>query len=192
VYHDIMDPEPGYVRGAQIEFFDTAIRHYEGGAARLEHLTPVDIVSLSPRNDFFQPRSWRIAGGWERAFIADGHEPLVGHVDGGAGGTWGNDRALFYAMGEAALRQHHEFEHGFQLGAGARAGALVDLTPRLRIHAYVNGMNTLAGEHDTPRAATLQARYTLGRDSAMRADFERRREAGREFSSASIALHLYY
>jgi Domain of unknown function (DUF4105) len=192
VYHDIMDPEPGYVRGAQIEFFDTAIRHFEDGATRLERLTPVDIVSLAPRDEFFQPRSWRIGGGWERMFLRDGREPLVGHVDGGAGATWGNDRALLYAMGEAAFRLHHELEHGYGVGAGARAGALVDLTPRLRIHAYASGLDYFAGEHDTPRAATLQARYGLGRDSALRANLERRREAGREFTTTSISLQFYY
>ncbi len=56
-YHDVMDTDAAYVKGAQIQFFDTAFRHYNDGATRLERFVPVDILSLAPRDDFFQPRS---------------------------------------------------------------------------------------------------------------------------------------
>jgi Domain of unknown function (DUF4105) len=192
VYHDIMDPQPGYIRGAQIEFFETAIRHYNDGAARLERFTPVDIVSLSPRDDFFQPRSWRIGGGWERDFVKNGAEPLIAHFDGGIGGTWASEKTLFYALAEGALRQHHELEHGYQVGAGARAGALVDIAPRWRANAYATGIKYFLGESDAPRSIGLQSRYSVTRDSAVRLDVARRREAGREFTTGMLSYQLYF
>jgi len=192
-YHDVIDADAGYVRGAQIEFFDMALRHYDDGATRVERFVPVDILSLAPRDDFFQPRSWRVAGGWHRMFLRDSSEPLVASLDGGAGAAWsGRGRALFYALGEAALRAHHNLEHGYSTGAGARVGTLVDPAPRWRLHAYASGINYFLGESDEPRALGLQQRFAVGRDSALRLDLERRREAGRQFNSVSLSLQLYF
>jgi hypothetical protein len=193
-YHEVMDPEAGYVRGAQIEFFDTAIRHYAGGPTRLERFVPADILSLAPRDEFFQPRSWRVAGGWQRSFVRNGSEPLMGFLDGGAGAAW-SDRgghALVYALAEGALRVNRELDGGYGVGAGARIGAMADLTPRWRANASLSGINYFLGESDQPRAVGLQQRFTLGRDSALRFDLERRREAGRQFNSASLSLQLYF
>jgi hypothetical protein len=192
-YHDVIDADAGYVRGAQIEFFDMAFRHYNHGATRVERFVPVDILSLAPRDDFFQPRSWRVSGGWRRAFLKDGSEPLVASLDGGAGAAWSTrGRALFYALGESALRAHRSLEHGYGVGAGARLGALVDPAPGWRLHAYASGINYFLGESEQPRALGLQQRFAVGRDSALRLDLERRREGGRHFNSASLSLQLYF
>ena len=34
-YHDLMDPDAGYVRGAQIEYLDIAVRDYSGAIGAL-------------------------------------------------------------------------------------------------------------------------------------------------------------
>ena len=193
-YHEVMDPEAGYVRGAQIEFFDTAVRHYNDGKTRLERFVPADILSLAPRDDFFQPRSWRVSGGWQRSFVRNGSEPLLAFLDGGAGASW-TDRAghaLFYALGEAALRVNRELDGGYGIGAGARVGTMVDLTSRWRANAYASGFNYFLGESDQPRRVGLEQRFTIGRDSALRFDLERRREADRQFNTGTLSLQLYF
>jgi hypothetical protein len=193
-YHDVMDTDAGYVKGAQIQFFDTAFRHYADGGTRLEQFIPVDIVSLAPRDDFFQPRSWRVAGGWRRSFVQNGKEPLVAGLDGGAGATWESrgHRALLYALGEAALRVHHELDNGHSIGAGARIGALADPAPRWRINAYASGIRQFLGERDTPASIGVQNRVALGRDTALRIDFARTREADRRFNAGSLSLQIYF
>jgi len=192
-YHDVMDPEPGYARGAQIEFFDTAIRHYNDGAMRLERFVPVDILSLAPRDDFFQPRSWRVSGGWQRSFVRNGSEPLLAFFGGGGGAASADrtGRALFYALGEAAVRVNRELDGGYGIGAGGRVGAMVDLTPRWRANAYASGLNYFLGESDQPRRIALEQRLTLGRDSALRFDLERLREGDRQFNGGTLSLQLY-
>jgi hypothetical protein len=193
-YHEVMDAEAGYVRGAQIEFFDTALRHYQDGKTRVERFVPANILSLAPRDDFFQPRSWRIAGGWQRSFVNNGSEPLVGFLEGGAGAAWSDraGRTLIYALGEGAIRVNRELDGGYGLGAGARVGTMSDLAPRWRANAYVSGVNYFLGESDQPRAIGLQQRFTVSRDSALRLDFERRREGGRQFNSGTLSLQLYF
>jgi hypothetical protein len=170
------------------------VRHYdEQETTRVEDLAIINILSLSPRDDFFQPWSWRIAGGWRREFLADGAEPLVGALDGGAGGAWSaaGGRALVYAMADGAARQHHQLEQGYSLGAGGRMGAYFDATSRWRVHGYARALDYFLGDHDTPRALGLESRLTLARDLALRLDLSRSREHGRLFNTAAVLILWY-
>jgi len=193
-YHDILDADEGYVRGAQIEFFSLALRHYRGGSTEVESFIPLDILSLSPRDEFFQSWSWRIAAGWRRAFVREGGRPLAGTVEGGMGGAWpaAGGRLLLYAMLDAGTRLHSDLEDDYALGAGGRGGALFDASPRWRMHAYARALRQFLGEHDTPAGLGLENRFSLGRDLALRVDVARSREAGRSFNAASISLLLYH
>ncbi len=192
-YHDILDDDSGYVRGAQIEFFDFRVRDYRKAGPRLESFTPIDIFSAAPRDEFLHPKSWGVSVGWRRMLIDKGTEPLVGAVDGAIGGAWSTPGGgLAYAMAQASARAHHDLERGYALGAGARFGALVDPLPRWRIHAYAEGLDNFAGERDRPGSVGLQARLTLARDAAVKLDLSRKREAGQSFNSGLLSLYLYF
>lgn len=193
-YHDVLDADEGYVRGAQIEFFSFALRAYREGSTQLESFTPIDILSLSARDEFFQSWSWHIAGGWRRAFVRDGSRPLATSVDGGAGAAWSaaGNRALFYVFLDASTRLHSRLDEGFALGAGGRLGALVDVAPRWRMHAYVRALSYFLGEEDRPRSFGLGQQVSLGRDVALRFDATRNREAGRTFNAGSLSLLIYH
>jgi hypothetical protein len=192
-YHDIVDDDAGYIGGAQIEFFKLRARRYERDDARIESFIPIEIFSLSPRDEFFQPKSWRVAAGWQRTFTRSGAEPLAPGVEGGVGAAWPvGARARFYATVEGAARVHHAFEDSFTLGAGVRVGALVDPASRWRIHAYVQQLGSLAGERTDPGALVLEQRFSLTRDTALRLDLAHQNEAGRNFNSGSLSLQIYF
>jgi hypothetical protein len=192
-YHDVLDADEGYVRGAQIEFFSFALRDYRHGGTQLESFTPIEILSLSARDDFFQSMSWKIAAGWRRAFVRDGSRPLATAIDGGAGGAWSaaDERMLLYAFLDGSTRLHSRLDEGYTLGTGGRLGALVDVSPRWRAHAYVRALRYFLGEKDTQPAAGLEQRLSLGRDFALRLDLGRAREGGRWFNSGSLSLLIY-
>ncbi|HUQ76222.1 MAG TPA: DUF4105 domain-containing protein [Burkholderiales bacterium] len=192
-YHDLVDDDAGYVRGAQIQFFRTALRHYDNGRARIERFTPLDMMSLAPRSDFFQPMSWRISAGWRRSRVENGSEPLALDVNGGVGAAWElGERALAYALGEGSTRVHHDLRSGISIGAGGRVGALYDPAPRWRVHAYAQVLAPVLGERDSPRAFGLEQRLSLKRDVALRLDLSRRRESRIERNAASLSLLLYF
>jgi hypothetical protein len=192
-YHDILDADEGYVRGAQIEFFSVALRDYRRGSAQLESFTPIDILSLSARDEFFQSWSWTVAAGWRRAFVHDGGRPLATAIDGGAGAAWSSagKRALHYVFLDGSTRLHSRLDDGYALGAGARLGTLADLSPRWRAHAYARALKYFLGEEDTPGALGLEQRFSLGRDLALRLDLSHNREAGRTFNAGSLSLLIY-
>ena len=198
VYHELMDPEEGYVRGAQIEFFDLAVRDYSNGiGARVEDFTPLRIVSISPRNDFFQPLSWKIDTGWSRRRLADGSEPLVFSVHGGSGLAWNlpdmqRSSSLVYAFLESTLQADTRLEKNYALGIGPRIGALVDLTARWRAEAYAYEQSFFAGDTDTNWSVGLRQRYTLDRDWALRLDVSRERQEKQSWNTVLLSLHWYF
>lgn len=197
-YHELMDPESGYVRGAQIEFVDFALRRYGSGEGlRLEEFKPVDIVSISPRNDFFKTLSWKIDAGWARRRIASGAEPLVFEVNGGAGLARNvpdalHSGTLIYAFLEATARVDKRIGRGFALGAGPSVGMIADLTPRWRADLHARGQRFFAGDTDNAWAAGLRQRYTLNTNNALRLDVSRERQEKQSWNTVLISLHHYF
>lgn len=193
-HHEIMDTDGGYARGAQIEFFNIGLRHYDYGAARVEEFTPVKILSLAPRDNFFQPMSWKIETGWQRAHIANGSEPLAFALNGGAGGAWSNQRdtALWYALFEGGLRIKGDMANGYALGAGSSVGGLFDFNPIWRVHGFARGLRYFSGQRDTPLVVGLEQRIALDRDLALRVDFARNRELHRAYNTGSMSMMFYF
>ena len=197
-YHDLMDPEGGYVPGAQTEFFDFAVRDYSGGVgARVEDFTPLRIVSIAPRNEFFEPLSWKIDVGWARRRLADGAEPLVFGVQGGPGLAWTvpdtlRSKTMVYAFLESTLQADTRLEKNYALGIGPNIGALVDFSERWRAEPYVRGQWFFAGDTDAPWTAGLRQRYTLDRDWALRLDLSRERQEKQYWNTVLLSLHHYF
>jgi hypothetical protein len=198
VYHDLMDPEEGYVRGAQIEFFDFAVRDYSNGiGARVEEFMPLRIVSISPRNEFFQALSWKLDTGWSRRRLANGSEPLVFGVHGGPGLAWSvpdtlRSSTMVYAFLEGTAQADTRLENNYALGVGPAVGALIDLTGRWRAEPYVRAQWFFAGDTDTAWNVGLRQRYTLDRDWALRFDVSRERQEKQSWNTMLLSLHYYF
>lgn len=193
-YHDIMDSDGGYARGAQIEFFSLGLRHYDSSVTRVEQFTPVNILSLTPRDDFFQSMSWKIAAGWQRVHTLDGNEPLAFALEGGAGGAWSNqsNTALWYALFDGSTKLSSSLVNGYTLGAGASAGGLYDINPRWRLHGYLRRIRYFLGQLDTPQTVGLEQRVALGRDLGLRIDIAHNRELQKIYNSGSISMLFYF
>jgi hypothetical protein len=193
-YHDLMDPDEGYVRGAQIQYFDFAVRDYSGAiGARVEEITPVSFISISPRSEFFEALSWKLDVSWARRRLADGTEPLVFGANGGPGLAWTlRGQTMVYAFLDASLQVDTRLENNYALGAGPRIGALIDLTARWRAEPYARGQWFFAGDTDTPWAVGLRQRYTLEREWALRLDLSRERQEQQAWNTVLLSLHHYF
>ena len=191
-YHDLMDAEAGYIRGAQIDFFNMTVRHYDHTATRLERFTPVDILSLSPRDEFFQPWSWKVSGGWERVRVQQGNEPLVGVLEGGMGSSWASDKSLSYTLIDASTRVNAALARGYAYGMGGSAGSYLDATPAWRVHPYVRVIRYFAGQQDSMATLGVQQRVALARDMAVRVDVARERQLRIWANTATASLLVYF
>jgi hypothetical protein len=197
-YHEMLDPEGGYVRGAQIEFLDLALRRYANDQGpRVEEFKPVDIVSISPRNDFFQTLSWKIDVGWTRRRLENGSERLVFELNAGAGYARNvpdalHGSTLLYTFLDVGTRVDKRLGQGFAIGAGPSIGVIADLTPEWRTDWYAKGQRFFAGDTDTVWEAGLRQRYTLNANNALRLDIIREKQEQHIWNTALISLHHYF
>jgi hypothetical protein len=197
-YHDLMDDDGGYTRGAQIEFFNMRWRHYRGDdSLRLEEFTPLNIVSLSPRDDFFTPVSWKINIGWTRQHFPDDDEPLVFRANGGPGLAYNmpgshDGHSVYYGYLEAALDVGKRFDQDYALGAGPTAGWLTDISDRWRINLYARSIRYGMGDAHNSRELTLEQRYSLTRQSAVRLELFRKQEFQDYWNGGDISLNIYF
>lgn len=197
-YHDLMDDDGGYTRGAQIEFFNMRWRHYRGDdSLRLEEFTPLNIFSLSPRDDFFNPVSWKINIGWTRKHFSDKDEPLIFRASGGSGLAFNapgshEGNSVYYGFLEAALDAGKRFDQDYAMGMGPAFGWLTDISDRWRINLYARSLRYGLGDAHNARELTLEQRYSLNRQSALRLGLHRKQEFQDYRNGADISLQYYF
>lgn len=190
-YHDLLDPEAGYVRGAQIEFFALSARRYED-TVQLEEFLPVNIISLAPRDAFIQPWSWKLAAGWTRLRLADGARPLAGRIAGGGGvsGEFGDSLAALLL--EATLDVDSALDKGYAFGAGPSFRWSVDVSRAWRAQLTAGYQAFEMGHEHRAGEVALSQRYAIGRETAWRLDLARRKEYGARSGLAQVSWLVYF
>ncbi|WP_020407741.1 DUF4105 domain-containing protein [Hahella ganghwensis] len=119
-YHDLDDPLPGYRKGAHLQFFNTQARWYtHNNELQLEQFKFVEIISLTPRDRFFSPLSWKAGGGARRSWISGEQRHLSPYVDGFAGLTYQVGPALATAALTASAEPSKLLPSGGMLEGGA-------------------------------------------------------------------------
>ncbi len=168
-YHDLMDKEDGYTLGAQINFLDLTLRHYEGKRVELEDLTVIDIASLPPRNRIFKPISWKVSTGMNQERFSENDRVLVGRLDGGAGLSWKiGEQITAYTLLDGAFLCGGKFDENFSFGGGPNAGVYVDLTENLRINVEMSYQRYFLGMENTKTSLHGEARYAITTDHALK------------------------
>jgi hypothetical protein len=179
-YHDLLDPHAGFRSDAQIEFMSLKLRHYEKhNQFRLERLTVLDILSLSPIDRLFQPPSWKVHVGWETlrregCRYCGGANFNVG--PGAAMETRWLRREVFFAFAELDVNYSHAFEENHRVGGGGSIGMLMDLTDRWRMLISASYLRYPLGDVSDNTKYSFQQRYTLFKNWAIRLElnhFER-------------------
>jgi hypothetical protein len=193
-YHDVLDADGGYVRGSQIEYFALLLRRYENENVRVEDIKLVDVLSVSPRDDFFKALSWKINAGATRLYLHNDAEPLAAYLNGGGGYSWelGANDSLLSVLLEATLEVDSELDDDYSLGAGPSVQWLKDLTPNWRLMARARYQRFGLGEVHDASDLTLSSRVSLGRDMAIRLDLARLDEFDRTRNDARLSWLLYF
>ncbi|MDR2877943.1 MAG: DUF4105 domain-containing protein [Chromatiales bacterium] len=193
-YNDVLDPPGGYAEGAQINFLDIGLRYNtESDHARLEYVALIDVLSLTPRNDFFKPISWRLGTGFVRRLTDDSTQALVWRNQAGAGLAWGSwDSVLGYGMLQGVADVSHHLDHGYAVGAGAQLGLYLRPLPAWKAHLYVRTLDYVPGDHQRERELGLEQSVSFGVRNALRLTLSERREAGTRATLVMLAWHGYF
>jgi len=195
-YHDLLDADAGYHPGAQINFLDLQFRHlHEQNSTVLESFSLVNIVSLTPRDRFFKPVSWRVSAGLERFQLSpDGNRPLVFSVNGGGGPSYrlGNHQ-LVSLMLEGALLADDELPAGHAPAIGPSILWMwSDIESRWKFQlssqwlAYRNHLHRDEVDHH------FQSNLQLDKDLSLRLSLRAYGEKEEPSEEVRLGVHWYF
>lgn len=191
-YHDLLDPDAGYTPGAQINFLDVTLRSYahERGVV-LQSLDLIDIVSLFPREDFFRGPSWKVSTGLFRKPTARHEFALMYVLNVGSGGAWQRGPATFYAFIEAQAELHHDLRDDYALGVGPSVGVLLAGGQRWKANLFARALDFGLGGRHREKEVGLEQRVSIGGQTALRLNVQRRQSFGRRWNSVNLSFQRY-
>lgn len=193
-YHDWIDNNPGFLRGAEIKGLDITLRQYvnkpeqrPSNHLQLQRLQLVNIRSLAPRNAFVKPVSWFVDTGIERTLINQRH--MTRYLQGGAGLAWQVGNTIPYAYAKARAENARHFAPFIETGAGSEIGLLY-YRGRLAVHASLDGVYFV---HDDWRSqGQLGLNWALGQHQAVRITATHERIRDHYVNEWGLAWRHYY
>lgn len=193
-YHALLDPGRGYTPGAQIDFLDLRLRHYDNTRRlSLERLRLVDIVSLATRDRFFHPWSWSINTGLVRREVVPGNDPVLFDVAGGAGVTYGHLRRFaVYGFLDWAAEAGHALGRLYAVGGGPEAGVLARPFGRWHLRAFIRSIRFFAGDQHTEREVALDQSWAFGNNHALRLDVARKRQFSSSWNQYELSWSIFF
>jgi hypothetical protein len=193
-YHDLLDPDEGFTEGAQIDFFDISGRYYfEENSLKLQRLRFIDIVSLSPRNAFFKPVSWKVNTGFDRELFSDGEEHLVYRINPGGGFSYKSDfLGLSYIMIETDLQLSGGLKDNYSLGLGASAGIITKLTDSWKIHLSAKSIYYEAGDEHRSVNVSLAQNFKITTNNSVTCTLSREKTYDHYQSDVNLSWNIYF
>lgn len=188
-YHDLLDPEPGYPAGASLNMGRLILRLQEGGTLQLQQLDVLEITSLSPRNEFFSPWSWRVNAGLDRQWTG-GDDVLTTQVNAGFGWTFAPVDALsLFTMLTGRIEYNHEMERSLDLAPGLAAGVRLKSVAGTTLfgadyYQFTDGVDRTL--------INLRHSVSLTRNLALRLSLERNVTDTDRVDEASLGLRYYF
>ena len=178
VYHNLLDPEPGYTPDAQLEALAVTVRRYNrADRVRVERATLVNVVSLAPIDELFKAPSWRVNVGMDtiRRRGCQLCDNVV--VDGGIGAAMEShvlNREVYFAFAEAEANYSKAYEERHRIGGGATVGMLTDVTDRWKLMLSWSYRRYPFGDKSDDIRWYVGSRYTLAQNWAVRVDYNHR------------------
>jgi len=193
-YHDLLDSDRGYREGAQIIFSSVALRYYPSRESlQLDNFDFIDIASLTPRDEFFHPISWKIKTGLERRILADGDDHLIYRLNPGGGFAYQNSLlGLCYIMMETDLNLARPLEHNYAAGIGGSAGFVKLLADFWKLHVFVTDIYYGLGDVTNTIEAGVVQNFAITANTSVGASVSYSRSHGFDQTEAKVTFNLFF
>jgi len=193
-YHDLLSNDSGYVKGSQIEFTNMVFRYFPSrGRVILEKLDIINIVSISERDKFFKPYSWKVDTGFFRKSLPGGKRGLFYKLSFGGGYAW--DKKLFgtiYLMADSELNVSGRIKNSFCFGLGGTAGILKEVSGRYKIHLFVRPLYFMLGDTHTGFEWKASQQVSITANTAVSLDFSGKDSFSHYELEAMFCFHIYF
>jgi hypothetical protein len=193
-YHDLVDPEGGYTRGAQIDFLNVTLRyHRDNKRLDLQQLDFIDVVSLSPRNRVLKPYSWQANASLVRKRFEKEDRELVGELSAGIGLSYEFlGKTLGYALGRGSVQLSDRFNDHLATGIGPRIGIVDEITKQWRVHFFAGTQYIFVGASKPCYELGLSQHINVTEQTGLRLNLSRKREFDSSFTTGDLSLYLYF
>ncbi len=193
-FHALLDPDGGYLPGAQIKFLDTSVR-YGGGPDHfyLQSLHVLDIMSISPRDTFFKPFSWKVNTGFDRETLRDRREHLIYRLNTGGGFSFASPfGGIWYLLGELDINAGPEFRSFVAAAPGLSLGIAEQLSAGTKILLNVSGYWYGLGDGRTSVKASAGMNRRLTQNNSLSLEASHEYMNRHPVSEAALRWNYYY
>ncbi|MDY6905719.1 MAG: DUF4105 domain-containing protein [Thermodesulfobacteriota bacterium] len=193
-FTDLVDMDYMDNQGAQIEFGDGRVRYYpEDRSLQLHQLDIIDIVSVSARDAFFKPLSWKFDTGFHRKIMESGDESLYYRLNTGTGLAVESPLlGLTYAMVEGELDLTGALDESYALGGGATIGAVKSLAPFWKAHVYANPKWFFAGDDHQAHEAGMVNNFRVSANNQLSLELTWTKTREWDKTDVQAVWHLYF
>ena len=191
-YHDLLDPIAGYATTSQINFLDLQVRYFEGTEKiRLDKFTIINVLSLSPRDRYFDPVSWGVDIGVERTNSLQGRINAAQlTVDGGLSYP-ADDAWVLSGLVEARVKVANRLQKGYSAGVGLRFN-LLRQSGDSSTQFMLKSIAFRSGEESDFNQASLEHSFHLGVNESVRLVAVRTKEYGEYMSQLELSFSWYF
>lgn len=192
-YHSLTDPDHGYIEGSQIEFADITVRYYVDGRIQLESLDLIDIASISPRDPFFQPLSYKVRTGFAQKMDHSGNEHLIYELNPAVGLAFKNEAiGMYYALAEANLNVGGGLEDNYALGIGIQIGAIKKISDSWKIILSAESLAYEMGERFWENRVSGVQTLRLNQNNSLSLDISWLAVNNHELTEVKLNWNYYY
>jgi hypothetical protein len=193
-FHGLLDPDQGYLRGAQIKFLDTVVRYNIAEETfQLKTLHIVDILSIWPRDKFFRPISWKVNTGFDTEAMRNGGDYLIYRLNTGGGFSYESPfGGILYALGEVDVNAGDKIRAGVTIGPGFSIGDVEQITEWWKIHLHAKGMWYQLGDKRQVLKASVTQNVRLTRNNSLTLDCSEEYVNSHRISEASLLWNYYF
>ncbi|WP_239031674.1 Lnb N-terminal periplasmic domain-containing protein [Geomonas diazotrophica] len=193
-FHALLDPDQGYLKGAQIKFFDTLLDYVpETGRPGLRTLHLLDILSTAPRDRFFKPYSWKVAAGWDTEVMKDGRDSLVFRLNSG-GGVAGRSPfgGILYGLAELAVEGGRHLRGTAAAAPGMSFGTVEQVRDWWKVHLEGSAFFYVIGDDRVSLKATLAQNFRLAQQQSLSLGLSFADVSGHGVSEQSLLWNFYF
>lgn len=171
-YHSLTDRTDGLLPGAEINFLNTRLRHYNHhNRTVFQGIDLVEITSVSPWNMLFKPISYNIKTSVNREInLTTNQEGYVYNLKGGAGAaTRLGSRIMAFGYMNTAFKYGGFMPHNQALGIGPQVGILTHLGPV----QFLGTAEYTLSDNDFMRQSEIKAEvtYSVMKNVALAAEY---------------------
>ena len=191
-YHDVLDPPMGYSDASQINFLDTQLRYdKDSQRLRLQKLTFINVLSLAPRDAYFDPIAWGVDFAIERQRTRGSWANAAQVVVNGGFAIKPGGVLNLSVLGEVNLKAANRYEKGFSAGTGIKLGALYQ-SASMSFQISLKAVAFSAGEANLHQLAELDWSLPLQTNAAIRLSAQRIRDYDSYRTDVQLGWRYYF